>query len=90
VLDRLLPLARAGLRAWDVEPTVADRYLSVIEARCRTGCTGASWQTQMVAALEKNGCPRPVAMRRMLERYVANMSANRPVHTWPVLEEPVT
>jgi hypothetical protein len=90
VLDRLLPLAREGLRAWDVEPFVADRYLSVIEARCRSGCTGASWQTQMVAALEKNGCPRPVAMRRMLERYVAHMSANLPVHTWPVMEEPIT
>ena len=90
VLDRLLPLAREGLVAWDVEPSVADRYLSVIEARCRTGCTGASWQTQMVATLEKNGCTRSVAMRRMLERYVANMSANRPVHTWPVLEETVT
>ena len=90
VLDRLLPLAREGLAAWDVEPSVADRYLSIIEARCRTGCTGASWQTQMVAALEKNGCPRPVAMRRMLERYVAHMSANLPVHTWPVMEEPIT
>ncbi len=86
VLDRLLPLAREGLRAWDVEPSVSDRYLSIIEARCRTGCTGASWQTQMVAALEKNGCPRPVAMRRMLERYVVHMSANVPVHTWPVME----
>jgi hypothetical protein len=90
VLGRLLPLAREGLIAWDVEPSVADRYLSVIEARCRTGCTGASWQTQMVAALEKNGCTRPIAMRRMLERYVANMSANLPVHTWPVLEDPIT
>jgi hypothetical protein len=87
VLDRLLPLAREGLRSWDVEPSVVDRYLAIIEARCRTGCTGASWQTQMVAALEKDGCPRPVAMRRMLERYVANMSANRPVHSWPVMEE---
>jgi hypothetical protein len=85
VLDRLLPLARQGLLDWDVDPSVAQRYLSVIEARCRTGCTGASWQTQMVAALEKNGCPRPVAMRRMLERYVTHMSANIPVHAWPVM-----
>jgi hypothetical protein len=85
VLDRLLPLARQGLAAWDVDDSVADRYLAVIESRCRTGCTGASWQTQMVAALEKDGCPRPVAMRRMLERYVTNMSANVPVHTWSVM-----
>jgi hypothetical protein len=84
VLDRLLPLARQGLLAYDVDPAVAERYLAVIEARCRTGCTGASWQTQMVASLEKNGCPRPVAMRRMLERYVTHMSANIPVHAWPV------
>ena len=84
VLDELLPLARSGLDAWGVDPGVAHRYLAVIEARCRTGCTGASWQTQMVAALEKDGCTRPEAMRRMLERYVAHMSDNIPVHAWPV------
>jgi hypothetical protein len=88
VLDRLLPLAREGLAAWDVEPAVAERYLSVIEARCRTGCTGAAWQTQTVAALEKDGCPRPVALRRMLDRYVSHMASNLPVHAWPVTEEP--
>ncbi|WP_433800136.1 glutamate--cysteine ligase [Actinomycetospora sp. CA-084318] len=84
VLDTLLPLARAGLAAWDVAPDVADRYLAVIEARCRSGCTGASWQTAMVHALEKDGCTRPTAMARMLERYVSNMTENIPVHAWPV------
>lgn len=85
VLDRLLPLAREGLLSWDVDPSVAEHYLSIIEARCRTGCTGASWQTQMVAALEKDGCARSLAMRRMLARYVTHMSANIPVHSWPVM-----
>ncbi|MDL5155763.1 glutamate--cysteine ligase [Actinomycetospora termitidis] len=84
VLDRLLPLARAGLAEWGVDPDVAERYLAVIEARCRTGCTGASWQTSMVQALEKDGCTRPTAMARMLERYVSHMSENIPVHAWPL------
>ena len=44
VRDELLPLAAAGLDAWGVEPADRDRYLGVIEERCRRRVNGASWQ----------------------------------------------
>ncbi|GAA4957338.1 hypothetical protein GCM10023238_25020 [Streptomyces heliomycini] len=37
VRDELLPLAEAGLDAWGIEPADRDRYLGVIEERCRRG-----------------------------------------------------
>jgi hypothetical protein len=62
---------------------VAGHYLSVIEQRCRTRRTGATWQTRVVADLERAGATREKAVRGMLERYVDLMATNEPVHTWP-------
>ena len=84
VLDHLLPLAREGLRRWNVDQDSADRLLGIIEQRCRTGQTGAAWQINTVAALARGGADRQQALARMTERYIEHMHANRPVHTWPV------
>jgi hypothetical protein len=80
----LLPMARDGLAAYGVSPEVRERYLGVIEGRCRTGQTGASWQRDTAAALEAAGMPRHEALRRMLGRYTELMRSGAPVHTWPV------
>jgi hypothetical protein len=79
VLRRLLPLAHEGLDAWGVDPDVRDRLLGIIEARCVAGTNGASWQVDTVRAL---GGDRLAALHEMLRRYVENMHANEPVHTW--------
>ena len=78
----LLPLARQGLDAWGVDPADAERYLSIVVDRCRTGRTGAVWQTDVVDRLERDGATRAEALREMLARYVARSTANEPVHTW--------
>ena len=84
VLRRLLPLAHDGLRAWGVGPAHADRLLGVIEQRCLTGKTGASWQIATTAALtEDRGIGREEALRLMTQRYIEHMHTNAPVHTWP-------
>ena len=83
VLDVLLPLAAEGLAGWGVDADSARRYLAIIEARCRTRQTGATWQTGVVADLEADGTDRPRAMQLMLQRYVDLMLTNEPVHTWP-------
>jgi hypothetical protein len=83
VLRRLLPLARAGLDSWGVDPGVRDRLLGVVEGRCTTGTNGASWQVATVRELEgQGGLDRIPALHRMLRRYVENMHSNEPVHTW--------
>ncbi|HWE90597.1 MAG TPA: glutamate-cysteine ligase family protein [Pseudonocardiaceae bacterium] len=84
VVRKLLPLAHEGLRDLGVSTAARDRYLGVIERRCLSGQTGATWQRDTVARLEAAGADRPRALREMLGRYVELMYAGEPVHTWPV------
>jgi gamma-glutamyl:cysteine ligase YbdK (ATP-grasp superfamily) len=80
VLRRLLPLAHHGLEAWGVEASVRDRLLGVIEGRCITGVTGATWFVNRVH--ERAGMERYDALRATLREYREAMHANEPVHTW--------
>src|SRR5689334_16177330 len=71
VLRRLLPLARAGLDAWDVDPSVTDRLLGIIEGRCIAATNGAEWQARTFHAIDEADRPldRRDALRSMLTRY---------------------
>ncbi len=82
VLRRLLPMAREGLVAWGVDPQESDHYLGVIEQRCLTGVTGASWFVDRVRAAEESGVGRADALRGTLLDYAERMQSNDPVHTW--------
>ena len=85
VLRWLLPLAYEGLDQWGVERARQDRLLGIIEQRCLTGRTGATWQTSTVHAIEKStDADRHEALRRMTQRYIEHMHTNEPVHAWPV------
>ena len=85
ILRRLLPLATEGLSRWGVRRSDADRLLGIIEQRCLTGQTGASWQMATVeAAADGPARDRREALRLMTQRYIEQMNANEPVHTWPV------
>lgn len=84
ILDVLLPVAEAGLDAWGVNPQDRDRYLGVVEARVRTGRTGAVWQTRTVRCLEERGSQRTQALHEMTRRYAENSRAGAPVHEWPI------
>ena len=84
-LRRLLPLAREGLRRWQVDSRDAARMLDVIEQRCLTGRTGATWQAEIVHALEeRSGLSRTAALHEMTQLYLKLMATGEPVHTWPV------
>jgi Glutamate-cysteine ligase family 2(GCS2) len=85
VLRRLLPLAREGLRRWEVDPRDADRLLEIIERRCVTLRNGASWQSDVFHRLyDERGVDRLDALREMTRRYRDRMHSNEPVHDWPV------
>lgn len=84
VLRHLLPLAHQGLEQWGVSAQARQRYLGVIEGRCKTGRNGAQWQVATVAALERRGRDRLGAIRDMLRLYAEGMHCNQPVHTWAV------
>ncbi|MEQ4715114.1 glutamate--cysteine ligase [Nonomuraea sp. B19D2] len=81
ILRRLLPMAHEGLAEWGVHGPVADRLLGIIEGRCLTGRTGASWQVERVRA---HGGDRHEALRSMTLEYIERMHSNEPVHTWDV------
>lgn len=84
VRDELLPLAAAGLDAWNVEPADRDLYLGVIEERCRRRVNGASWQVDTYHRAREAGLRREAALAAMTRRYSELMREGRPVHTWPV------
>src|SRR5690606_879661 len=85
VLRRLLPKAYEGLDRWGVDPAPRDRLLGVSERRCATRRNGAAWQVQVFHDLYDNGpYDRSDALSAMTLRYLANMAADVPVHSWPL------
>ncbi|KOT37067.1 glutamate--cysteine ligase [Streptomyces caelestis] len=90
VRDELLPLAEAGLDAWGIEPADRDRYLGVIEERCRRRVNGATWQAATFHRALELGLGREAALAATTLRYRELMQQGDPVHSWPVgLPEPV-
>ncbi|MGW2563748.1 glutamate-cysteine ligase family protein [Streptomyces sp. NPDC001514] len=83
VRDELLPLAAAGLDAWNVEPADRDLYLGVIEGRCRRRINGASWQADAFHRARESGLDREAALAAVTRRYTELMHLGEPVHTWP-------
>ncbi|WP_155359244.1 glutamate--cysteine ligase [Acrocarpospora macrocephala] len=79
ILRRLLPLAHEGLDKWGVAPAYRDRLLGIIEQRCLTHTTGATWQSQTFHTLGADH----EALRQMTLHYTTHMHTNEPVHTWP-------
>jgi hypothetical protein len=84
LLRHLLPKADEGLAQWGVAVQARDRYLGVIEDRCKTRRNGAWWQVEAVAAFEARGLSRDAALTEMLKLYSQGMHSNEPVHTWEV------
>jgi gamma-glutamyl:cysteine ligase YbdK (ATP-grasp superfamily) len=85
-LRHLLPLAASGLARRGVDQADATRLLSHIEQRCLTGQNGAAWQVRSVRRLQAGGvADRRKALQLMTQGYIELMSANDPVHSWPVM-----
>lgn len=80
-LIALLPRAAAGLAAAGVDRADVDRLLAVIEARVGAGRTGAAWQRQALARVERTRT-REEAIAAMFRHYLDQSSEGRPVHCW--------
>ncbi len=55
ILERLLPLAKAGLDRGGVNPADSARYLGIIEKRVRSLHTGSRWMLQSIAEMGDEG-----------------------------------
>ncbi|MFE4372701.1 glutamate--cysteine ligase [Streptomyces sp. NPDC056835] len=84
VRDELLPLAAAGLDAWQIEPADRDFYLGVIEERCKRRMNGASWQVDTFHRALEAGLERDAALAATTRRYCELMHQGEPVHSWPL------
>lgn len=73
-----LPLAARGLSDFGLPDAEIARYLGVVEARVRTGQTGATWQLARLSAGEVSA----TAIAAMLADYLENQRSGAPVHEW--------
>lgn len=81
VTERLLPIAREGLREGDIDGDDIDRYLGVIQGRCETGQTGSVWILRSLQSMKDDGTPEE-RMRAITGATAARQGEERPVHEW--------
>lgn len=75
LLEVVLPAAGRGLRAFGLDDAEIEHYLDVVEARVRSGRTGAAWQLARLAQVDGD-------VHRMMDDYLENQRSGAPVHEW--------
>ncbi len=75
LLEELLPLARRGLEALELDAADVTLYLDIIAARVISGRTGADWQTRFLAQHGPDLATLTLA-------YLDRQRSGRPVHEW--------
>jgi len=81
ILDKLMPVAEAGLRRQQINDEDIKRYLGVVDNRVRTARTGSRWMVQSWQALADKATPgeRSVAL---VAATVQRQQTGRPVAEW--------
>lgn len=75
LLDVLLPLARRGLLALEIDAADIAGYLDLVAARIASARTGADWQQRF---LERNG----PSLTALTLAYLEQQQSGKPVHEW--------
>ncbi|MEH6583102.1 MAG: glutamate--cysteine ligase [Halioglobus sp.] len=83
IIERLLPIAREGLAAIGTAEAESSRYLGIIEERLEARQSGAVWQKNRLAALNRVLEPEE-ALHHMLEDFMRYSETNLPVARWPL------
>lgn len=85
VRKELIPLARAGLKKQNIATADIDRYLGVIEGRCKKQMNGARWQLRAYTKL-LGETTRDEALTGLSAAIIQNQKTEKPVHTWKMPE----
>ncbi len=87
-LNELLPLAKEGLEANNIDSSDIDRYMSVIEGRSKKVMTGARWMLRTYTKLIKE-TNQDEALATLTAAIVEKQMEGSPVHEWemPTLED---
>ena len=85
VLERILPLAREGLRAGEVDEEDIERYLGIIEERVASKQTPAQWMLRSLARMKERGS-LPERLNALTAAIGDRAQTGQPVHRWPLAE----
>lgn len=81
VLEKLLPLARKGLKSRNIDAKDINRYLKVIEDRAKSHMNGARWQLRSYTHLLKE-TTQDEALAILTASMIKNQIEEKPVHSW--------
>ena len=81
LLERLLPLAEAGLKRMKVAEGDVERYLGILERRARSLRSGAQWTLASLQSMEGHGTPGSRAVAITAAMYARQQTA-LPVSDW--------
>lgn len=82
ILDRLLPLAREGLRRSHIDEDDIARYLDIIESRVRSQNTGSQWALRSLAQMAPHTSLDQRHRRITKSMLEHQLDGQAPVHTW--------
>jgi CBS domain-containing protein/gamma-glutamyl:cysteine ligase YbdK (ATP-grasp superfamily) len=85
ILERLLPLARKGLRAAAIAEADVEKYLGIIESRARTRQTGARWLLKTLTSVSDSHA-KELPSGRLTAAMLAGQSTGSPIHTWAITD----
>ena len=84
IRDHLLPLARQGLQAANVDARDIDKYLGIIDERVKTRQTGARWILKSLQSMESLE-PKDLRYRELAARMLQEQKEGKPVHEWEII-----
>ncbi len=81
IRDRLLPIAREGLKVAGIDSADIDRYLGILGDRVANQQTGARWALQSLAQMDGVGHSEE-RIRNLTSAMLRRQKSGQPVHTW--------
>ena len=81
ILDKLLPIAKAGLARAHVDPADAAHYLGILERRVTTMRTGSRWMLQSLAGMKDRGSPG-ARQSALVAATIARQKTDRVITDW--------
>jgi len=79
--DRLLPMARDGLREAGIDDADVERYLGAVRQRVERKRTGASWLLESLGGMGRQGTPEE-RLRALTGAIAARQRSDTPVAEW--------
>ncbi|WP_158855829.1 CBS domain-containing protein [Lunatibacter salilacus] len=83
VVETLISMAREGLASIGISQKDSDKYLSIIDARARSGRDGSSWLTKSFRKMKKE-MNREEAMVAVTAAMQKRRMSRQPIHQWSI------